>query len=222
MNEQRTGKFSSKTLVTMAMLCAIAFIAKWISNFLPTVQGFLSFDLKDVVIAIGGFILGPLQAALIALIVSLIEMITISSTGPIGLVMNLLSSCSFACIAAAIYRRNKNMKSAVAGLVCGVVCMTVIMLLWNWLITPLYMGVPRSVVAGMLMTVFLPFNLAKGGINATLTMVLYKPVVTALRKAGLVAQSDAGKRTTKWGVLAVSLVLLVTFILWGLVLAKVI
>ena len=222
MNEQRTGKFSSKTLVTMAMLCAIAFIAKWISNFLPTVQGFLSFDLKDVVIAIGGFILGPLQAALIALIVSLIEMITISSTGPIGLVMNLLSSCSFACIAAAIYRRNKNMKSAVTGLVCGVVCMTVIMLLWNWLITPLYMGVPRSVVAGMLMTVFLPFNLAKGGINATLTMVLYKPVVTALRKAGLVAQSDASKRTTKWGVLAVSLVLLVTFILWGLVLAKVI
>ncbi|MBQ1395114.1 MAG: ECF transporter S component [Lachnospiraceae bacterium] len=222
MNEQRTGKFSSKTLVTMAMLCAIAFIAKWISNFLPTVQGFLSFDLKDVVIAIGGFILGPLQAALIALIVSLIEMITISSTGPIGLVMNLLSSCSFACVAAAIYRRNKNMKSAVTGLVCGVVCMTVIMLLWNWLITPLYMGVPRSVVAGMLMTVFLPFNLAKGGINATLTMVLYKPVVTALRKAGLVAQSDAGKRTTKWGVLVVSLVLLVTFILWGLVLAKVI
>lgn len=222
MNEQRTGKFSSKTLVTMAMLCAIAFIAKWISNFLPTVQGFLSFDLKDVVIAIGGFILGPLQAALIALIVSLIEMITISSTGPIGLVMNLLSSCSFACVAAAIYRRNKNMKSAVTGLVCGVVCMTVIMLLWNWLITPLYMGVPRSVVASMLMTVFLPFNLAKGGINATLTMVLYKPVVTALRKAGLVAQSDAGKRTTKWGVLAVSLVLLVTFILWGLVLAKVI
>ena len=222
MNEQRTGKFSSKTLVTMAMLCAIAFIAKWISNFLPTVQGFLSFDLKDVVIAIGGFILGPLQAALIALIVSLIEMITISSTGPIGLVMNLLSSCSFACVAAAIYRRNKNMKSAVTGLVCGVVCMTVIMLLWNWLITPLYMGVPRSVVAGMLMTVFLPFNLAKGGINATLTMVLYKPVVTALRKAGLVAQSDAGKRTTKWGVLAVSLVLLVTFILWALVLAKVI
>ncbi|MBQ6312350.1 MAG: ECF transporter S component [Lachnospiraceae bacterium] len=222
MNEQRTGKFSSKTLVSMAMLCAIAFIAKWISNFLPTVQGFLSFDLKDVVIAIGGFILGPLQAALIALIVSLIEMITISSTGPIGLVMNLLSSCSFACIAAAIYRRNKNMKSAVTGLACGVVCMTVIMLLWNWLITPLYMGVPRSVVAGMLMTVFLPFNLAKGGINATLTMVLYKPVVTALRKAGLVAQSDAGKRTTKWGVLAVSLVLLVTFILWGLVLAKVI
>ncbi len=221
MNENKASKMNVKTIVTMAMLCAIAFIAKWISNFLPNVQGFLSFDVKDVVIVIGGFILGPLHAALIALVVGVIEMVTISSTGPIGLVMNLLSTCSFACVASAVYRRNKNMKSAVAGLACGVLCMTVIMLLWNWLITPLYMGVPRSVVAGMLMSVFLPFNLAKGGINATLTMILYKPVVTALRKAGLV-ESGSGGRTTKWGMLIVSLVLLATFVLWGLVLADII
>ena len=222
MNGNSTSKINSKTLVTMAMLCAIAFIAKWLSNFLPNVQGFLSFDIKDVVIVIGGFILGPLHAALIALVVSILEMVTISSTGPIGLVMNLLSSCAFACVASAIYRRNRKMRSAVTGLVCGVLCMTVIMLLWNWLITPLYMGVPRSVVAGMLMTVFLPFNLAKGGINATLTMLLYKPVVTALRRAGLVEPGTGSGRTTKWGMLAVSLVLLVTFILWGLVLAGII
>ena len=221
MSETPKSRISAKTIVTIAMLCAIAFIAKWISNFLPTVQGFLSFDLKDVVIAIGGFILGPLPAALISVIVSLIEMITVSSTGPIGLVMNVLSSCSFACVAAAIYRRNKNMKSAVTGLVGGVLCMTIVMLLWNYLITPLYMGVPRNVVAGMLASVFLPFNLAKGGINATLTMVLYKPVVTALRKAGLVEKGSGGQRTTKWGVLIVSIVLLITFVLWGLVLAKV-
>ncbi len=221
MNENK-NRFSSKTLVTMAMLCAIAFIAKWITNFLPTVQGFLSFDIKDTVIAIGGFMLGPLPAALISLVVGVIEMVTISSTGPIGLVMNLLSTCSFACVAAAIYRRNKTMKSAVAGLVGGVLCMTVVMLLWNWLITPLYMGVPREVVTGMLTSVFLPFNLAKGGINATLTMLLYKPVVTALRSAGLVEPGSGGKRTTKWGVLVVTIVLLATFILWGLVLANVI
>ena len=222
MSTQRESRISSKTIVTIAMLCAIAFIAKWISNALPTVQGFLSFDLKDIVIAIGGFILGPLPAALISLIVSFIEMLTISSTGPIGLVMNVLSSCSFACVAAVIYHRNKNMKSAVIGLISGVLCMTVIMLLWNWLITPLYMGVPRNVVAGMLTTVFLPFNLAKGGINASLTMVLYKPVVTALRKAGLVQQGSSAKRTTSRGLLIVSLILLVSFVLWGLVLADII
>ena len=205
----------------MAMLCAIAFVAKLISNIFPQVAGFLSFDLKDVVIAIGGFILGPLQAALIAIVVSVIEMLTVSHTGPIGLVMNVLASCSFACVAAAVYHRKRTMKNAVIGLIAGVLCMTIIMLLWNWLITPLYMGVPREQVTAMLATVFLPFNLAKGGINATLTMILYKPVVGALRKAGLIEDTDA-KRTTKWGVLAISVVLLVTFVLWALVLAKVI
>ena len=219
---EKKSKLSSKQIVTIAMLCAVAFGFKALSNFIPQVAGFLSFDLKDIVIAIGGFILGPLPAAIISIIVSLIEMITISHTGPIGLIMNVLQSCSFACVAAVIYRRNKTIKNAIIGLVAGVLCMTVIMLLWNWLITPLYMGVPRSVVAGMLMSVFLPFNLAKGGINATLTVLLYKPVVTALRKAGLVRESEGGKRTTKWGLIVVSIVLLITFVLWGLVLAKVI
>ena len=221
MSNPGTRRVSAKTIATIGMLCAIAFVAKLISNVFPTVASFLSFDLKDVVIAIGGFILGPLQAALIAIVVSVIEMLTVSHTGPIGLVMNVLASCSFACVAAAVYHRKRTMKNAVIGLIAGVLCMTIIMLLWNWLITPLYMGVPREQVAAMLATVFLPFNLAKGGINATLTMILYKPVVGALRKAGLIEDTDA-KRTTKWGVLAISVVLLVTFVLWALVLAKVI
>ena len=101
--------------------------------------------------------------------------------------------------------------------------MTVLMVLWNWLITPLYMKVPRSVVVGMLVPVFLPFNLVKGGINATLAMLLYKPVVTALRKAKLVEPSSAGgKHGAKFGVAAVSAVLLVSFVLLALVLAGVI
>ena len=40
------------------------------------------------------------------------------------------------------------------------------MLLWNYLITPLYMtGYSRADVAGLLPTLFLPFNLAKGGMK---------------------------------------------------------
>lgn len=99
--------------------------------------------------------------------------------------------------------------------------MTALMILWNWLITPLYMHVPRDVVVKMLIPTFLPFNLVKGGINATLAMLLYKPVVTALRKAKLVEQSSA-KGSPKWGMVIVSVVLLASFVLLALVLAKVI
>ncbi len=222
MKNPSTGKISAKTIATVAMLCAIAFVAKLISKVFPEVAGFLSFDLKDVVIVIGGFIMGPLTAIVISVIVSLIEMLTVSSTGIIGLVMNVLASCSFACVAAVIYHKDRSMKGAVIGLIAGVLCMTVIMLLWNWLITPLYMHVDRSVVVGMLIPTFLPFNLVKGGINATLAMLLYKPIVTALRKANLVEEGTHAKRTTKWGVILVSVVLLVSFLLLALVLAGVI
>lgn len=223
MKNPGTTRISARTVATVGMLCAIAFVAKLISNVFPTVSGFLSFDLKDVVIVIGGFMMGPLTAIVITVIVSLIEMLTISSTGLIGLVMNILASCSFACVAAVIYHRDRSMKGAILGLIAGVLCMTALMLLWNWLITPLYMKVDRAVVVSMLIPVFLPFNLVKGGINATLAMLLYKPIVTALRKAHLVEESSSsGHRQTKWGVVIVSAVLLVSFLLLALVLAGVI
>ena len=214
-------RVSSKTVATLGMLSAIAFVAKLISSVFPMVSGFLSFDLKDVVIVIAGFISGPLAALAVTVVVSFVEMITISSTGVIGFVMNVIASASFACIASAIYHRDRSLKGAIIGLIAGVLCMTALMILWNWLITPLYMKVPRSVVVGMLVPVFLPFNLVKGGINATLAMLLYKPVVTTLRKAKLV-EGGSSARHTKWGVVIVSAVLLISFVLLALVLAKVI
>ena len=216
------SKVNTRTLATIAMLCAIAFVAKLISKVFPEVAGFLSFDLKDVIIVIGGFMLGALPAAVISLIVSFIEMLTLSGTGPIGFLMNVLASCSFACVAAVFYQRNRKMRGAITGLILGTLCMTAVMLLWNFLITPLYMKVPREVVTGMLLPVFLPFNLIKGGINATLAMLLYKPVVTTLRKAGLVSESSSGKGSMRWGVIVVSAALFVSFLLLGLVLAGVI
>lgn len=221
--ETRTKKrLTAKTLAVIGMLTAVAFAAKLLSSVFPNVAGFLSFDLKDVVIVIGGFLYGPLAAAAITLVVSLVEMVTVSSTGLIGLLMNVLASCSFACVAAVIYRIKHDLWGAILGLLTGTVAMTAVMLLWNWLITPIYMRVDRSVVAGMLLPTFLPFNLVKGGINATLAVLLYKPIVTALRAAHLAEESTAKKGEAKWGVIIVALVLLVTFILLGLVLAKVI
>jgi len=217
-------KINTKTIVTVGMLCAIAFAAKLLSNIIPiAVAGFLEFDLKDVIIVIAGFVCGPMAAVAISVIVSLIEMISISSTGPIGMIMNILSTCSFACVASVLYKNNRSMKGAILSLVCGILCMTAVMVLWNYLITPLYMGVSREVVVSMLLPVFLPFNLVKGGINASLTLLLYKPIVTALYRARLVdASPTSGKGSVKWGLILVSLLLLATFVLLALVLGGVI
>ena len=64
--------------------------------------------------------------------------------------------------------------------------MTAVMLLWNYAITPMYMNVPREMIKGMLLPGFMPFNLIKGGINAVITLMLYKPLISALRGAKLI------------------------------------
>ncbi len=219
----RTSNIKARDLTILALLAAVAYVVMYLSKLIPiSVLGFLNFDLKDVIICIAGFLFGPLAAAGISLVVSIIEMVTISSTGLWGLLMNVLSTCAFVCTAAFIYQRKKTIKNAILGLVVGVLLMTAVMLLWNYLITPIYMGQPREFVASLLIPYFLPFNLIKGGINGTLTVLLYKPVVNALRKAKLVEPSSGKGGKSRLGVAIVAAVLLVTFVLLALALAKVI
>ena len=213
----------ARDLTILALLAAVAYVVMYLSKLIPVnVLGFLNFDLKDVIICIAGFLFGPLAAAGISLVVSLIEMVTVSSTGLWGLLMNVLSTCAFACMAAWFYQRNRTIKGAIVGLVIGAVLMAAVMLLWNWLITPIYMHTPREKVVPLLIPIFLPFNLIKAGINGTLTVLLYKPIVNALRKAKLVEPSSGKGGKSKLGVALVAAVLLITFVLLALVLAKVI
>lgn len=188
----------TKKITTVAMLAAFAYVVMAVGRLPITSVAFLKYDPKDVVIVIAGFIFGPLTSFLISLVVSLLEMFTLSETGVIGLVMNVLSTCGFACTAAFIYKRKRSFAGALTGLLAGCLVMTALMLLWNFLITPLYMGQPRSDVVRLLLPVFLPFNLVKGGLNAGAALLLYKPVVTALRKSHLIEpEADAENRKNK-------------------------
>ncbi|MBQ6999139.1 MAG: ECF transporter S component [Clostridia bacterium] len=208
-----------KKMTTIAMLCAISYVAMFTVR-IPVVL-FLKYEPKDVIIAIGGFMMGPMAAFIVSFVVGLIEMFTVSDTGIIGFVMNVLSSCSFACVAALIYKYRKNIKGAVAGLVAGTVTMVSVMLLWNYLITPLYMNVPRSEVIKLLVPAILPFNVLKGFLNSAITFLIYKPVVGALRRTKLIASAKNGGKTSV-GFSIVAVIVIITCILSVLVLKGVI
>lgn len=209
-------RFSVKKLVLLAMLAAMAYVIVSLVR-IPVVL-FLKYEPKDVVITIGGFLLGPMAAFITSLVVSLLEMVTISETGPIGCLMNLISTCAFSCTAAFIYKRKHTLSGAVSGLAVGGVFMVILMLLWNWLITPLYMGVERSVVEGMLVPAFLPFNTLKAGLNSALILLLYKPLVTGLRKTGLVDTCSSQSGSSKISIYLLGAGLLATCIVLLLVL----
>ncbi len=203
----------TRKLTTVGMLCALAYVVMVVGR-VPIVL-FLKYDPKDVIIAIGGLIFGPLTSFSVAFIVAVVEMFTVSESGVLGFIMNVISSCSFACTAAFIYKRRHKLSGAIIGLLCGWGCMVTIMLLWNYFIAPIYMGYPREVVVKLLIPAFLPFNLIKGGLNAAITILLYKPIVTALRHSHLLGvEASSAKPSINTGVVLVSLLIIATCVLF--------
>ena len=201
----------TKKITTTAMLCAIAYVMVVIGR-IPVVL-FLKYDPKDIIITLGGLIWGPMTSFIVSVVVSLIEMVTISENGVLGCIMNIISTCSFACTASVIYKKKRTLSGAVIGLVTGSLMMVLVMLLWNYLITPIYMGYPREAVAKLLVPAFLPFNLLKAGLNAGFTFLLYKPVTTALRKAGYISESQNMQSRKPIGLWLFSGVIVITCIL---------
>ena len=208
---QNSSTWRLRRLTVMAMLTALSYTAVFFVR-IPVVL-FLSYEPKDVLLTIGAFLFGPMAGACMAVVVALLEMVTFSTTGAIGLAMNVISSCLFVCTASLIYHRKRTLAGAVIGLVCGALLTTGGMVLWNYLITPLYMTVSRSEIAGMLLPVFAPFNLLKGSINAALTMLLYKTVSSALRAARLLPPAEAASKKSRIPVWLITLFVLATLVL---------
>lgn len=194
-------KTKTSYLTLAALFSALAYLTVFVFRipFIPAVS-WLKFEAKDCVIALESLILGPSFGVMTSLIVSLLEMVTISDTGPIGALMNFLSTCSFVLPVGLMYKYKKSAKTAVIGLCFSVVLTTSVMLMWNYFITPLYLNTPREVIAKLILPGFLPFNLIKYTVNACLTYVLYKPLITVLRKSRMLPESERPRNNSKGAV----------------------
>lgn len=188
LESKNKSRMDTRKMVTLAVMAALAYMVMVVIK-VPVVL-FLKYEPKDVIITISGFMFGPLASLVTSAVVSLIEMVTVSDTGPIGALMNFIGTSAFACTAAIIYKKFHTIKGAFAGLCISTLLMTLVMLAWNYLITPIYMGMPREAVAEMLVPAFLPFNLLKGVLNSALTMLIYKPLSNIMRKAHILPETQ--------------------------------
>ena len=186
-------KFDTKRIVGIAVFAALAYGVTFVFR-IPV--SFLTFDAKDAILTMAAFIYGPVSAVIMSLLTALIEYATISDTGFYGALMNFVSSSAFSFTASLIYKYRRTLTGAIVGLYISVAVTTGVMVVMNLLITPLYMGVPRSAVVELLPKLLMPFNFAKALMNAAIVMLIYKPVATALRRARLV---DGKPMQTKFG-----------------------
>lgn len=187
-------KIDLKKLSVTAMLTAVAYLCMFVFKFKV---GFLSFDFKDAILAVISFLYGPAYGAVSSVLVTVLEFISVSETGIYGLIMNALSSVTFTFVCGIVYKYRRTLLGAVLGSISAVLAMTAVMMLANIYITPFYMGVSRADVAAMIPSLLLPFNLVKGVVNAAITMIIYKPITTALRKSKLAVGNTNQKTNLK-------------------------
>ena len=200
-NTQKSQKYKQRDAIRyMVFLALFSALAYALTFFFSIKVGFLTFDVKDAVITVAAFLFGPVAGVIISLLVATLELVTVSETYFYGFIMNFCSSATFCAVTSLIYRRRKTLNNALLAMLCGVISLVAVMMVLNLFITPLYMtNIDRAGVAAMIPSLLFPFNLAKGLVNASFAMLLYKPIATTLRRSGFmpgaksaVAQGESG------------------------------
>lgn len=206
MNTKKQSTLQLEKVIGISIFSALAYIVALICNIIPPVQGFLSLDIKDAVITIAAFIYGPISGVIIAFIAAFIEFLTFSTTAWYGLIMNFASSAVFTLTASLIYKKLRTINGAIISFVAAIIATTGVMLLLNTFVTPIYLisplvGMPEAVATDMVKSllgkVLLPFNFAKAMLNASVAIMLYKPVLSALSKAKIIKTKSASLNFNK-------------------------
>lgn len=184
----RNSNFTSaKKLAGAGVFAALAIAVSFVTSFIKI--GYLSLDAGDIIIVLASFIYGPGVGVAISLISSIAGFLY-SGTLWWGALMDFASSAVFAFTASFVYSRRKTFNFAIIGIYSAVVAVTLVMMPLNILITPLYMPVSVDFVLREIPRMLLPFNFAKAIFNGGVALILYKPLVRALRKSGFASATD--------------------------------
>lgn len=195
--ETTRRRSNTQTMVKISVLGAISALLMIFKFPLPFAPPFMTVDIGDLGVLVAGFALGSVAGILTSAIKILLNLIINgTSTGGVGELSNFIISSIFVVVACGIYRKNKTKKSALLGLIVGILAYTIVACISNYfVIFPLYginlaeftkefAKINPMASSPMMFVLFsiVPFNLVKGAIVAVVTMALYKPLSRFLKK----------------------------------------
>ncbi|MCI2062084.1 MAG: ECF transporter S component [Eubacteriaceae bacterium] len=170
-------------LAKMGMLVAISIVLVAFIHFpiIPAVP-FMEYDPADIPILIGAFAFGPAAGLALTAVTAVIQGVTVSAgSGIYGIIMHLVATGALVATASIIYSRHKTRKGAIIAVIAGTLAMAAVMVPCNLIVTPIFMGAPRSAVVALIPAI-IAFNLVKAGINSAVTFLLYKKISGFLHK----------------------------------------
>ena len=174
MPQKNTNVWSTKQMVTMALMCAIGVILSFVEfPLLPGVT-WLKFDASNIPAMVVGFGFGPGAGVAVGIVIAIIHGLLMADFT--GALMNILTVTCFVLPAAIMYSKKRTYPIAIAGLVLSIIAATIGAIVGNLIVTPMWLGVPLDAVIAMIIPILIPFNLVKGLINAVLTLIIYKSI----------------------------------------------
>lgn len=192
------SSFNTNYLTKVGLLSAIASLLMFMEMPVPMMPVFLKLDLSELPAVIAAFALGPAAAVLVELIKNIIHSANSQTVG-IGECANFLVGISFLIPAGHIYRKYSNYRGAILALVTGTVTMVLCASLFNYyILLPLYqvaLHFPLEKIINMgsaanphitdlktfITYAIAPFNLLKGLVISTLSLLIYKKILPLLR-----------------------------------------
>ena len=191
-----TRKLSVRTMVSVAMLSAVAYVLMLIDFSVPLMPSCIKMDLSDLPALIGAYALGPVAGVLVCLFKNLLHLL-VTRTGGVGELANFLMGAAFVLTAGAIYRFHKTKKTALLGCLAGSLVMGIAAALANYyILLPLFeqfMPLDQLIASFEAYIPFihskrdivlynaLPFNVLKGLAISLITMLSYKSLRPILK-----------------------------------------
>lgn len=173
---------TTRKMVMIALFTALGTVMTFISFPLLPAAEFLKYDPADVPALIVTFMYGVPAGLVMMALVSLFQSLFISPDFPYGAIMHFIASGTLLTVSGLIYRFRKTQKMALIAMLGGTLCMALIMIPANMVLTPIYKGAPPDAIKAMIVPAIIPFNLLKAGINSVVTFLVYKPVSSFLTR----------------------------------------
>ena len=184
------NQMSTAKLAKLAMMTAVSLVLLFLVRIPWPPAPFLVYDPADLPIYITAFAFGPAEGLVVTLVVCLLQAFGLGGDGFYGFIMHFVATGIVAVVIGMMYRKQKTKKTAVKALAVGVILAVIVMCIMNLIVTPVYMGAPRSAVVALLPTVIIPFNLVKAGANSIITFLLYKRISGLLHGSGKTVASS--------------------------------
>ncbi|HHD2752732.1 TPA: ECF transporter S component [Clostridium perfringens] len=181
----KTKTLNTNKFIKLSLLSAIAVVLMYIDFPVIPIFPWLKIDLSDVPALMGAFAFGPLSGVIIELMKNLLILI-VKGTGTafVGELANFLVGVALVWPAAMIYKRNKTKKTAILGMLVGILAVEIVGILANvYLLLPAYgMAMSKAELMQYVTVGLIPFNGIKAILVCGITYVLYKKMSVSVFK----------------------------------------